>query len=161
MFTHCHSVANTKAFARSPTEGIKRFLNDRIVFSTNRFSSSSNSEKHPADAHGLHRRLQGDEDNCRSWRRIVWQYTNLAETCAASFIRVAKECVMFMHIVARYTCTGLQDDLKQTDLRLLYRISRQWISGAIASATSHIRATAILVLSVVRSYEIYVWGCPQ
>jgi hypothetical protein len=31
MFTHCHSVANTKAFARSPAEHIKRFLNDRSV----------------------------------------------------------------------------------------------------------------------------------
>jgi len=90
MFTYCHSVANTKAFARSPAEYIKRFLNDRSV-------------------------SLGDGDNCRSWHRIVWQCTNLAETYAVSFIRVAKECVMFMHIVVRYTCTGLQDDIKQTD----------------------------------------------
>jgi hypothetical protein len=28
--------------------------------------------------------LQGDEDYCSSWRRIVWQSTNLAETYAVT-----------------------------------------------------------------------------
>jgi len=41
--------------------------------------------------------------------------TNLAETHAASFIRVAKVCVMFLHIVVSHGCTGLQDGIKQTD----------------------------------------------
>jgi len=31
MFTHCHSVGNTKTFARFPAEYIKRLLNDRSV----------------------------------------------------------------------------------------------------------------------------------
>jgi len=37
--------------------------------------------------------------------------TNLAETYAVSFIRVANGCVMFLRIVR----TGLQGNIKQTD----------------------------------------------
>jgi len=37
MLTHCHSVANTKAFAISPAEYIKRFLIDGSVSSVQIF----------------------------------------------------------------------------------------------------------------------------
>ena len=87
--------------------------------------------------------------------------TNLAVGYDASFIRVANGCDMSLRIVVMFGCTGLQDDIKQTDRALFDRTSRQWISGDVASATSHIRATAILVLSIIRNCEIHGWGCPR
>jgi hypothetical protein len=68
----------------------------------------------------------------------------------------SSDVFMFLHIVM-FACTGLQDDIKQT-----YRVDPVWISGAVAAATSHIRATAIFVLlSVMINCDINGWGFPR